>query len=209
MENYYKLLGLPDYCEDQDQIKKAYRQQVKFYHPDSHNVSPEIAEEKTRKINAAYDVLSDPNKKYQYDNQLRYGETSYQSYSNPNANSQFYNQYYNQYYNQNYSNQSYGNYNNQYYNNTNSNQRGRFVFTPFGFFYTNNGRGTSRRGGGFLWTLIRYILIWNLITFLFRGCTPSYYYYNDYGNYRDYTGEKGSAKVELNINPFDNYEFEV
>jgi curved DNA-binding protein len=48
-----------------DEIKKSYRKLARKYHPDI-NKSPE-AEEKFKEINAAYEILSDADKKRQYD----------------------------------------------------------------------------------------------------------------------------------------------
>ena len=48
-----------------DEIKKAYRKLARKYHPDVNK--DKDAEEKFKEINAAYEVLSDPQKKQQYD----------------------------------------------------------------------------------------------------------------------------------------------
>lgn len=68
MENkrdYYEVLGINKNATDQD-IKKAYRQLAKKYHPDA-NPGNKEAEEKFKEITEAYDVLSDPQKKQNYD----------------------------------------------------------------------------------------------------------------------------------------------
>ena len=62
--DYYEVLGLKKGASD-DEIKRAYRQMAKKYHPDI-NKEPG-AEEKFKEINEAYEVLSDPNKKARYD----------------------------------------------------------------------------------------------------------------------------------------------
>ena len=63
-KDYYNILGVPRDAT-LDEIKKAYRELVLKYHPDI-NKSPE-AEEKMREINEAYAVLSDAEKRKQYD----------------------------------------------------------------------------------------------------------------------------------------------
>lgn len=55
-----------------DEIKKAYRKLARKYHPDV-NKDPK-AEEKFKEINAAYEVLSNPEKKQQYD---QYGDSMF------------------------------------------------------------------------------------------------------------------------------------
>ncbi len=62
-ENYYAVLGVP-LDADSDTLKRAYRQLARRYHPDL--AGPEGAVEMKR-INRAYAVLSDPEKRQQYD----------------------------------------------------------------------------------------------------------------------------------------------
>ena len=63
--DYYETLGIPRNADDKE-VKKAYRNLARKYHPDV-NKEPG-AEEKFKKINEAYSVLSDEQKKAQYDN---------------------------------------------------------------------------------------------------------------------------------------------
>lgn len=62
--NYYQVLGVSTDAT-QEQIKKAYRQKAKEYHPDVNKNAN--AQEKMKEVNVAYDILSDPQKKQQYD----------------------------------------------------------------------------------------------------------------------------------------------
>lgn len=63
-KEYYDILGVGEDAS-QDEIKKAYRKKAKKYHPDSNKDTAD--EEKFKKINKAYDVLSDEEKKKKYD----------------------------------------------------------------------------------------------------------------------------------------------
>lgn len=65
-EDYYKTLGVEKSASDED-IKKAYRKLAMKFHPDR-NPGNKQAEEKFKKISEAYAVLSDQEKRKQYDN---------------------------------------------------------------------------------------------------------------------------------------------
>ena len=64
-KDYYEVLGLEKGASD-DEIKRAFRKLAIKYHPDKNQGNKE-AEQKFKEINEAYQVLSDPEKKAQYD----------------------------------------------------------------------------------------------------------------------------------------------
>lgn len=65
MDDYYKILGVDKNAKTED-IKKAYRKLALKYHPDR-TKGDKDAEEKFKKISEAYAVLSDKEKRQQYD----------------------------------------------------------------------------------------------------------------------------------------------
>ena len=68
-QDYYEILGVPRTATE-DEIKKAYRKLARKHHPDV-NPNDKNAEEHFKKINEAYEVLSDAEKRKKYD---RFGE---------------------------------------------------------------------------------------------------------------------------------------
>src|SRR6059058_3200844 len=62
-DNYYAILGVP-IDADSETLKRAYRQLARRYHPDLAGQESAI---QMKRINRAYDVLSDPEKRLNYD----------------------------------------------------------------------------------------------------------------------------------------------
>lgn len=69
-KNYYEVLGV-DKKASQDDIKAAYRKLARQYHPDLHPNDEECAK-RFKEINEANEVLSDPQKRQQYDMELEH-----------------------------------------------------------------------------------------------------------------------------------------
>ena len=65
-KDYYKILGLPNNNVTTDQIKQAYREQAKKYHPDI-NTTSNFSEERFKDINEAYKTLSNTSTRRKYD----------------------------------------------------------------------------------------------------------------------------------------------
>lgn len=66
MEDYYQILGV-DKTSSADEIKSSYRKLAKQHHPDTGG-DPE----RFKKISEAYSILSDPEKRAEYDNPIRH-----------------------------------------------------------------------------------------------------------------------------------------
>lgn len=90
-KDYYKILGLENSKVSFEEIKSAYREQAKKYHPDV-NVGSKASEERFKDINEAYRVLSTPTSKRKYDrmwnNRIGKSKINYEE-SSRSANSLF------------------------------------------------------------------------------------------------------------------------
>jgi len=71
-QDYYETLGAQKGADDAE-LKRAYRQMAKKYHPDA-NPGDKAAEEKFKEVNEAYSVLSDEQKRAAYD---QYGHAAF------------------------------------------------------------------------------------------------------------------------------------
>ncbi len=80
-KNYYDILGVSK-TATQDEIKSAYRKLAKQYHPDSHPGDKNAAD-KFKEINEANAVLSDEQKRKQYDYELEHPGTGGMGGGNP------------------------------------------------------------------------------------------------------------------------------
>jgi len=67
MKDYYNILGV-NKSSNKEEIKTSYKKLALKYHPDKNIDNKEEAEKKFKEISEAYEILSDDQKKYNYDN---------------------------------------------------------------------------------------------------------------------------------------------
>ena len=88
MNDPYQILGVPETASDEE-IKKAYRDLARKYHPDNYHDNPlaDLAQEKMKEINQAYDTIMAQRKGRTTSGaqQTGWGYTGYSSYANPRS----------------------------------------------------------------------------------------------------------------------------
>lgn len=70
-KNHYELLGVKPTASAQD-IRRAYRELSKLYHPDTTELSSAISTQKFQALNEAYGILSNPEQRLTYDQKIGY-----------------------------------------------------------------------------------------------------------------------------------------
>lgn len=96
-KDFYKILGVNQNAT-QDEIKTAFRKLAKEFHPDLHSNNPlaNLANEKFKEINEAYEVLSDESKRKEYDNlRLQNDNNSFRNTTSEKRETDTNNNYYN------------------------------------------------------------------------------------------------------------------
>lgn len=85
--NYYKVLGITPWATER-QIRSAYRDLSKLYHPDTTQLGREDSLEKFKELNHAYATLSNPDRRKTYDQSIQFSRSyTYQSPSQSSSQS--------------------------------------------------------------------------------------------------------------------------
>lgn len=71
IKTHYTTLGVTPWANER-QIRQAYRELSKLYHPDTTNLPTDVAVEQFRQINAAYAILSNPERRTLYDRSIQF-----------------------------------------------------------------------------------------------------------------------------------------
>ena len=75
MANYYEVLGIEQNCS-QNEIKTSFRKRAKEIHPDIQGLHSN-SHDKMRQLIKAYETLSDPEKRFEYDKRLKFNNDEF------------------------------------------------------------------------------------------------------------------------------------
>ena len=145
--NHYEVLGIRKNAT-QKEIKSAYIKLVKKYHPDVYPGDKSYADLKIKEINNAYDVLSNPTLKQEYDETLN--PTSTYSYTPPTYNTTYTSQYSYNNYKKKHTNSSYYTKNYTDYNYDDTQKR----YTDYHRSKTPNSNYTNNSNNDFVYSTI-------------------------------------------------------
>ncbi len=77
-KTHYAILGITPWASEID-IRRAYRDRSKLYHPDTTQLPKDIAVENFQQINEAYAILSNAERRSQYDRLIQFSRFQYTS----------------------------------------------------------------------------------------------------------------------------------
>jgi curved DNA-binding protein CbpA len=83
-QNQYQVLGVTPWASER-QIRQAYRDLSKLYHPDTTELDSDKAIAKFQDLNDAYAILTNPERRAEYDRLIQFSRFSYQSKFEPNS----------------------------------------------------------------------------------------------------------------------------